>query len=171
MPKNRVGTDGQVGVLGGEWGFPLGVHPESSGSPGGGTAGSWPCGAGGHSSPLCEAVGWKPPHKGPGRIPSPARAAGSVPQYRLQGVLGQGWAMTPGPSTLLSLGESGGAGPDSRGRGALLSPDSSPGDPGVLGVQRGSLCIPGAAPSALAQTQVMGKVRSWTRAGCGVRAD
>ena len=127
--------------------------------------------AGGHSSPLCEAVGWKLPHKGPGHIPSPARAAGSIPQYRLQGVLGQGWAMTPGPSTLLSLGESGGAGPDSRGRGALLSPDSSPGDPGVLGVQRGSLSIPGAAPSALAQTQVMGKVRSWTRAGCGVRAD
>ena len=130
------------------------------------------CVTGGEGAlPLCEAVGWKPPHKGPGRIPSPARAAGSVPQYRLQGVLGQGWAMAPGPSTLLSLGESGGAGPDSRGRGALLSPDSSPGDPRVLWVQRGSLSIPGAAPSALAQTQVMGKVRSWTRAGCGVRAD
>ena len=36
-------------------------------------------------------------------------------------------------STLLSLGESGGAGTDSRGRGALLSPDSSPGDARILG--------------------------------------
>ena len=79
--------------------------------------------------------------------------------------------MAPGPSTLLSLGESGGAGPDSRGRGALLSPDSSPGDTGVLGVQCDSLSIPGAAPSDLAQTQVTGKFRSWTPAGCGVRAD
>lgn len=113
---------------------------EPPGSPEGGTAGSRPwvplrgSVTGGEGAlPLCVRllVGNRP-IKARGTSPS-VQTAGSILQHRIQGASGQGWAMAPGPSTLLSLGESGGAGTDSRGRGALLSPDSSPGDAGILG--------------------------------------
>ena len=119
-------------LTGGEWGSPLGVHrreAEPRGSPEGGTAkgrcgplaGSVPGGEG--ALPLCvRLLVWKRPQKGPAAHRLLPRAAGSVPQHRLQDALGQGWAMAPRPSTLLGLGESGGAGAGFQGQSGSTQP-------------------------------------------------